>query len=133
MKRPLSDIRSWGPSIWKSLHTIAVAYEPTKKNKERYKRFFTSIQHVLPCPQCRAHYRQHLLKYPLSPDVLASKQALFHWTVDIHNAVNAQNNKPLYTYDQAWAEQSQWHGRQYWKYCVFGAIILFFIFKCRQR
>ena len=132
MKRPLADIRSWGPNTWKALHTITMAYprEPTQKEKEQFKAFFTSIQNVLPCPQCRLHYRQHLTSFPLSDAVLSSTRSLFNWLVDVHNAVNAQNNKALYTYEQAWTEQTQWHGRPNWHYGLAVVIILFVLFKC---
>ncbi len=93
----------WGPHGWKFMHFIAMAYplEPTDIEKENYKNFFTSLGDVLPCKMCSEHYKKNLLKYPLTDKVLENKVNLTFWTIDIHNEVNAINNKKIYSYDDA--------------------------------
>ena len=52
----------WGPSAWTFLHTIALQYPelPTDDDKKQYYIFFNSLKDVLPCPNCRMHYSEHL-------------------------------------------------------------------------
>ncbi len=92
----------WGPGAWKFIHYIALAYpeNPSTKEKENYKNFFTNLQNVLPCQNCSNHYGNNLQKYPLD-QALDNTQSLFRWTVDIHNEVNQDLNKRNYSYEEA--------------------------------
>ena len=44
----------WGPSLWHYLHTMSFNYpnQPTKKDKENYKKFILQLKYVLPCDHC---------------------------------------------------------------------------------
>lgn len=92
----------WGPSMWKTLHYITISYpnNPTDQDKQNMKTFFQSISNVLPCEKCRAHFAQHLTKYPLTDNVLSSRYNLVNWLINVHNEVNAMNNKRQWTYEQ---------------------------------
>ena len=57
---------------------------------EKMKTFLESLQHTLPCLECRINYKRHLEKYPIR---LGSRRELFNWVVDLHNAVNLETNK----------------------------------------
>jgi hypothetical protein len=93
----------WGPVGWKFIHFIALAYpqNPTVEQKANYKTFFESIQNVLPCIICSNNYKKHLEELPLNDEILASKESLLRWSIDMHNKVNIQNNKPALSYDDA--------------------------------
>tara|TARA_B100000131_G_C17938175_1_gene541206 strand:- start:213 stop:626 length:414 start_codon:yes stop_codon:yes gene_type:complete len=95
----------WGPPAWKFIHYISLVYpnNPTELDKKHYTDFFSSLQYVLPCPKCSENYKKHLKIHPLE-NSLENSDSLFKWTVDIHNEVNKINNKPLYTYDEAYNE-----------------------------
>jgi len=95
----------WGPPAWKFIHYISLVYpnNPTELDKKHYTDFFNSLQYVLPCPKCSKNYKKHLKIHPLE-NSLENSDSLFKWTVDIHNEVNKINNKPLYTYDEAYNE-----------------------------
>jgi hypothetical protein len=71
---------------------------PTDQDKQNYTAFFRSLQNVLPCPACAENFRAKMEKYPPS---LENPQSLFKWTVDMHNSVNAENGKPILSYDHA--------------------------------
>ena len=92
----------WGPGAWKFIHYIALAYpeNPSTKEKENYKNFFMNLQNVLPCQNCSEHYGKNLQKYSLD-QALNNSQSLFRWTVDIHNEVNKDLNKKIYSYEEA--------------------------------
>jgi hypothetical protein len=93
----------WGPNIWQTLHFISLGYpnNPSNDDKEYYRNFFLSFKHVLPCKICSIHYAENLKKYPLTDEVLSSKNNLILWVIDTHNAVNESNKKPIIRYDNA--------------------------------
>jgi len=89
----------WGNHAWLFLHTITLHYpdNPTDFDKERYKKFFESLSHVIPCDICKSHYKQNIKKYPIN---LESKESLTRWLHKIHNLVNIKNGKEEYPYDK---------------------------------
>lgn len=91
----------WGPGAWLFLHTITLNYpnNPTQKDKENYKNFFTSLKNVIPCKNCAKHYSDNLNTYPII-NSLNSKQDLVNWLIDIHNEVNVKNEKRKYSYNE---------------------------------
>lgn len=93
------DVRLWGPSGWKLLHTIAHHYKPTSSSKENAEIFFCNLKHILPCIYCRESLTSFIDELPISPYLVSSRQ-LQNWVYKIHNKVNAklrkqgENNKP---------------------------------------
>ena len=92
----------WGPHGWKFLHYLSFGYpmDPTTEQKNQYKTFFLSLQHVLPCSICSKHYSENLMEYSLD-DALRNRDALVRWVIDIHNSVNEAQGKKIYEYDEA--------------------------------
>jgi len=88
----------WGPFFWHTIHIAALGYpqEPTYSDKKAMKEFFESLQHIIPCPICRAHYTSHLAKLPITASI-DSRVDLFRWTVDLHNEVNVMLGKRKFT------------------------------------
>jgi hypothetical protein len=93
----------WGPHGWKFIHYVTLGYpeNPTLYQKERYKTFLLLLQDVLPCSLCANHYKENLQKFPLTDDILDSRDKLIKWGIDIHNSVNELNNKPILKYIDA--------------------------------
>jgi len=91
----------WGPHGWIFLHTVTINYplEPTPQEKDAYRKFFNSLTSVLPCEKCAYHYKQHINEEPIEP-ALINRDALVRWLIKIHNKVNADLDKPQYTYEQ---------------------------------
>lgn len=96
----------WGPSMWFMFHLTAAAYpvKPTAADKAHYAAFYKSLGGVLPCMGCRKGYHAILTTDPTKPTprTFASRDALFKWTVDVHNRVNAKLNKPMNADWRAW-------------------------------
>lgn len=88
----------WGPHFWFILHVISFAYpeHPTEYDKRIYHDFYTSLKDVIPCELCRKHYREHILKYPLTPH-LDTRETFINWVIQVHNFVNTSLNKPTLT------------------------------------
>lgn len=88
----------WGPSAWIFLHSVTLNYpdNQSSQHKENYKKFFESLGDVLPCPTCKKHYKENIIKNPIRLD---SKDDLTKWLIDIHNKVNETNGKELFSYE----------------------------------
>ena len=102
MAFPLTDAgfppATWGAHAWAMIHLAAATYptRPTPADKSAYRAFYESLRGVLPCPGCRDGYAQILKDLvPLTDSALDDRMALFKWTVDVHNAVNAKLGKPV--------------------------------------
>jgi len=89
----------WGKEGWRFIHFVAITYDPSKK--EEFLTFFQNLPKILPCPVCGKHFKENMAKMPPR---MESNQTLFEWTVDMHNLVNKENGKKIYTYDQAYYE-----------------------------
>lgn len=98
----------WGPHGWKFIHFVAMAYPryPTEQQKIQYKSFFLSLANVIPCTLCANNYKEHIEQYPLTDKVLQNNESLVEWTILMHNLVNKENGKKIYTNDHAIKEIS---------------------------
>ena len=93
----------WGPPAWTFLHTVTFNYpeNPTEDDKRNFYNFFDSLQHVLPCEKCKGHYKQNIQKYNLKNN-LGSRQELVKWLIDLHNDINKDNGKPVWSYSEVY-------------------------------
>jgi hypothetical protein len=81
----------WGRGAWRFLESVAWCYpeKPTSKDKANYKRFFTSLKMVLPCPYCRMSYSQYIKLYPIDPH-LKNNITLLKYIYTLHLFVNKE-------------------------------------------
>jgi hypothetical protein len=96
------DPNVWGGHAWVFLHSITYNYpdNPSVNDINNHYNFFKLLKDVLPCNTCRFHYEQNLEKFPLSSDILSSRQNLIKWLFKIHNSINKMNNKPEITLEE---------------------------------
>jgi hypothetical protein len=95
---------TWGPHGWKFIHFITMAYPdyPSRYDKQNYKNFFINLSHVIPCSLCGDNYKDHLRQYPLTDDVLSSQTNLMEWGIKMHNLVNEENRKKVFSNEEAY-------------------------------
>jgi len=119
----------WGPSGWKFLHYIALGYpnSPTDEQKKNYYIFFQNLQNVLPCEKCSVNFKENLKKYPLE-ESLENTDSLFRWTIDIHNEVNKETGKRIYSYEEVYKEYYHANNQNEYEIIMIIALILFIIF-----
>lgn len=79
----------WGPSQWKSLHSIATTYKPC--NAKAFKEYVNALKYLLPCDKCCTHLTDNLKKFPVD-QYLGNNHDLFFWTYLLHDAVNQAHN-----------------------------------------
>lgn len=96
----------WGPILWKILHGFANKYGKLvspmylKDQEITWPRFINQTLHILPCKECREHYKEYVhannpaILKSLSPDAQATWIQDFFF--NLHNQVNARNDKPLF-------------------------------------
>ena len=114
----------WGPPAWTFLHTVTYNYpeNPTDDDKRNFYNFFMSLQHVLPCNKCKAHYQQNIQKYDLS-ESLDSRENLVKWLIDLHNDVNRDNGKPVWSYSEVYNKYREMYNQTN----IYNNIIIFVI------
>lgn len=85
----------WGPSLWFTLHIISLNYptDPTAEDKRQYKKFFDSLQHVLPCGICRQNLCSNLSCTGYGPHVFDSRTTLARFVHKLHQCVNKMLGK----------------------------------------
>lgn len=93
----------WGKHGWQFLHYVSIGYpeNPTPQDKQKYKDFFLSVGHILPCAKCQRNYYRHLEDFPLTDVILSNKENFVKWVVAIHNTVNMENGKDVLSMEQA--------------------------------
>ncbi len=84
--------------MWKAMHATALGYpehaeEVTPEHRDAYKTFYTTIDRVLPCPECARNFNRTLESIPSIDGYLTCRADLFKWTVALHNAVNVELGK----------------------------------------
>ena len=102
----LKGFKYLGRHFWFTLHCIALwapheGPEFTDEQKRDYKDFFQNLHKVIPCGLCSHNYIEHLKSFPLDQDVMKNRETLFRWTVDIHNLVNKELNKEIWSQKKA--------------------------------
>ena len=112
MSYPSRFVEFFGPSTWKTLHSIAWNYaehenSPTEEEKKDIIDFFVLLQKLLPCPSCRTHFGAYMLRNPIDA---SSRSALVHWLYDLHADVNIRTKKltPTPTFEQHRKDYAQW-------------------------
>jgi hypothetical protein len=98
----------WGPILWRILHGLADKYGrlmyPTfiREQEVAWPKFIEQTQNILPCKDCRSHYKEFyqknnpsILKKLLSEDQASWVQNYFF---NLHNEINLENNKPLFEF-----------------------------------
>jgi len=96
----------WGPLVWTLFHTYAKTYpvnNPTSADIQAARTYFQDeFPRQLPCETCLHKYRNLVCGYQkLSKTHLQSRDALFEWTVVVHNTVNMLLKKPQFDLEEA--------------------------------
>ena len=92
----------WGPHGWKFMHFVSLGYpeNPSPDDKQQYKEFYESLQHILPCGACSQNYKLNLQEMPID-NSLDSRDTLIKWVIGIHNKVNQESGKKTLDHEEA--------------------------------
>lgn len=91
----------WGSNYWTVLYCIGLSYPdtPSDAQKNKTKAYLSNL--VLPCDICQQDYdNDALVDYPVTDDVVANRENLLQWIINIKNRERIRNGiTPLTSYD----------------------------------
>lgn len=99
-RRPQEDYpenKEWGPLLWAVLHGLA---EKAGKAMPLFQQeevtgwltILKELQFIIPCPDCREHYKEYYEANPLTKDTVISSVRI--WLFNLHNIVNYRKDTP---------------------------------------
>jgi len=101
---PITD--NWGPSLWKILHSLAekggkvITPGFRDDEKRQWILLIEIMPKMIPCPDCREHAQQWILKNPITAiKALANDEMylwLTTWVYTFHEDVNKRTGKPSF-------------------------------------
>lgn len=102
--QPLSaspDPAVWGPTFWRTFHTMAKYYSknPSPIFAEKMKLYISAIPWILPCDKCRMH-AQIYIDLNLRDSTVANDENLTLFFFNFHNAVNKRLGKREYSIEE---------------------------------
>jgi len=103
----------FGPSMWKTLHSIAWNYgadphTPTETEQKEITDFFNLLTNLIPCPQCRTHYKNYIIEHLIDP---SSRVNLTKWLHTLHNDVNRRTGKMELSYEDHSKDYNEWNSK----------------------
>jgi len=95
------DPMLWGEWFWMSMYSVAYSYpsKPSSIEIRSAKDYYSSLQYLLPCGECRDGYMKILRQIRLS-HYLTSRNELLSWVNKVHNAVNTDLEVKNVTLDE---------------------------------
>lgn len=82
----------WGPALWQFLHITAASIEDV----DAFVELLRSLTKTIPCPDCRKHLKQHLIKFPPEEYIINSINANTYMFI-LHNMVNERIGNPIFS------------------------------------
>lgn len=88
----------FGPIFWDGLYMMAwcVPKDPNKDIQAAFCDHARSLQFLLPCAECRYHYKRYLSRFPPEPHA-THQLTLIRWVIGVHNSVNRRLGRPILT------------------------------------
>lgn len=118
MSAPSLFVEFFGPSLWKSMHSIAFNYgtdpfHPTPDEQKAAIDFFGSLVYLIPCAKCRGHYKKYISEHPIDAD---SRDSLSKWVYDLHSDVNRRRHVKNISYEEVKNDYAGWSREKMEKY-----------------
>lgn len=104
----MTDKSVWGPQLWGILHGLA---EYTTKiasplfeaeEKRTWILFLKSVEGMLPCEDCRGHYKLYIQTNPVDglQNAADFREAVRRWIYTLHESVNQRLGKQGITFEE---------------------------------
>lgn len=82
-----TEPKIWGPVYWYVMKQIAKTYT----NENEAIAFFNALAELLPCLECRMHYKQLLTKFPIP---VGSRELIVTWVDKIQTEIKTATQQP---------------------------------------
>jgi hypothetical protein len=112
---------AWKQSTWYIFHMLSLQY--IEEEQEYYEKFFESFKYILPCEKCLRHYQIQTSRPDLQISKHMNSEDIFAFTIRLHNNVNSQNRKKIWTVEEA----RSYYEKQNWNDYIFKIMILEYI------
>eukprot|EP00960_Hanusia_phi_P050038 759951-Hanusia_phi.AAC.2 len=92
-----------GRHTWYLLHSVGAAYpeHPSPADQEAVRFLVAALGQLFPCKSCRRHLQRTLgSNTTLGPVATGSRQELSQWFCELHNIVNRNNGKAVFSCEQ---------------------------------
>lgn len=101
------ETAEWGPITWQILHGLAElsgrSSGPLQIDEIRaWLALIESIEKMIPCEICRAHYKSYLVNNPVKgwlKEPLNIRDNVRKWLWNLHNEINEGSDKPVFAFD----------------------------------
>ena len=89
----------WGPVAWNFLHTVSLYYpdNPDYQTKLQCQQFIRGLPSMVPCAKCKLNLNNKIKNNNLIIKASMSRQFLMQFFLDIHNELNKESGKKLWT------------------------------------
>ena len=94
----------WGPRLWYLLHTFSVKIDLTTDNRHLWGQFLKARLAVMNFPKCQSHFSKELITHNMK---IISRIDLEEWFYNLHNSINEENGKPLFSEEEWLAEKAK--------------------------
>jgi len=72
--------KKWGDSAWRFIYNVVLSYQG---DLEELSHFMNSLQYLLPCEECKEHYKQYIAQIPPPKE----PWLLFQWLSNLENQI----------------------------------------------
>jgi hypothetical protein len=112
---------AWKQSTWYVFHMLSLKF--IEEEQEHYERFFESFKYILPCEKCLRHYQFQTSRPDLHISNHMNSENIFRFTIQLHNNVNSQNRKKIWTVEEA----KHYYEKQTWNDVILKMMILEYV------
>lgn len=109
---PITD--NWGPSLWQIMHALAerggkvITPSFREDEKRQWILFIEIMPKMIPCPNCREHAQEWIVKNPITAIKEVGTSEMYDWLTtwvyNFHEDVNRRTGKP--SFDKALLKQT---------------------------
>ena len=94
----------WGPRMWYLLHTFSLKVPLSTDNRLLWGHFLKACVANMNCRKCQIHFSEELRGLNMN---VISKEELETWFYRLHNEINRENLKAIFTEEQWTAFKAQ--------------------------
>lgn len=82
----------WGKALWYICRLAALQANPTisEEDAKRLVNYFECLHFVIPCPECRGHYKTYYAAHPYTVEHASNTLSSMTWVEDLRGDVDAR-------------------------------------------
>jgi len=89
--------KKWGDSSWRFIYNVVLSYDG---DLAELGNFINSLQYLLPCEECKEHYKKYIVQKPPPKE----PWLLFQWLLNLENQIARKNYGTSYRFINRYEE-----------------------------